>query len=171
LTSDKLIVLDAQVEYGFARTEQMFSYIQQNVATYRPSIVIIEADAQQKAFSLDDRMLAMASRYFFRCEPHITRGRKSDDIFGVASMDQSFARGEISIPYGDEFTRKRMEPLIAQLRAWRPDVPTKNLTQDLVMALWFVWLYWERTRRVAYGPPQRQRRPSWVGPDPRFRAA
>lgn len=169
---EHLTVLDAQVEYGFARTEQQLSFIQQNVHVYRPSLVVLEFDAQQRGLGNDERLAQLADRYNFRVQPHLTRGRKSDDIFGVASMDQSFARGEIRIPWGDEFTRHRMEPLVAQLRAWRPDVQTKHLTQDLVMALWFVWLYWQQVRQSAiYGTPTKQHRPPWVARDPRFSKA
>jgi hypothetical protein len=77
-------------------------------------------------------------------------------------MDQSFKAGDIRIPYGDKATVDRMQPLISQLRAWRPDVKTKNLTQDLVMALWFVHRYWMSIKKKHHTPPAPAWRPSWM---------
>ena len=36
--------------------------------------------------------------------------------------------------------------LFEQLLAWRPDVPVRFLTQDLVMSLWFCYLRWRQLR-------------------------
>jgi hypothetical protein len=60
----------------------------------------------------------------------------------------------------------RFQQMTTELLAWRPDVPTKYLVQDTLMSLWFIWLYWMRTkndsdldlskwrmRKVPYGRP------------------
>jgi hypothetical protein len=39
-----------------------------------------------------------------------------------------------------------MDLLIHELENWRPDVRTRHLRQDLVMAMWFCWLFWQQRR-------------------------
>lgn len=166
---EKLTVLDAVTVYDLSKTEEQLELIERFVSTYRPSIVIIEFDSQQKGLGNDDRLKAMGNRYGFTIRPHLTRGAKVDPVFGVAAMDQSFKAGLIRIPYGDQRTQDRMQPLISQLRAWRPDVKTKNLTQDLVMATWFVHRYWMMIRKVQDTPAQPAFRPSWVMDEAAYR--
>lgn len=158
----KLVILDARVDYDFNQTEQQLLAIESMVATYRPSILTVEFDAQQKGLGNDDRLREMSNRYGFTVRPHLTRGQKMDEVFGVASMDQSFKKGDIRIPWKDQQTQDRMAPLVTQLRAWRPDIKTKNLTQDLVMALWFVWKHWMLINKSHHEPPPPAFRPSWV---------
>jgi hypothetical protein len=54
----------------------------------------------------------------------------------------------VAIPDGNDHSRAQFAPLVSQLRAWRATIPTKLLTQDAVMALWFVWLDWMETQRA-----------------------
>lgn len=162
LTQQTLYVLDCQADYGLARSEEIFTIVSRYATAYKPSLLIIEYDAQQKHFGNDDRMRALAALHGFEVRPHITRGEKADEQFGVAAMDRLFRAKEISIPYGTDDARTRMTPLLDQLRSWRPDVKTKYLTQDLVMALWFVVRYWEKQRQQPAVEPQAAWRPSWV---------
>ena len=158
-----LVVLDAVTDYNLSRTEEQLELLEIQIREYKPNLVIIEADAQQKALGNDDRMRALADTYGFTIKPHLTRGQKVDEIFGVAAMDQSFKKGEIRIPYGDQHTQDRMSAFIAQLRSWRPDIKTMNLTQDLVMALWFVWRVWHKMKLAIVPPPVTPAwRPSWT---------
>lgn len=158
---DKLTVLDARTDTGLQRVEEALETIEDFTVKYRPSVVTVEIDAQQKGFANDDRLRAMGLRYGFSIRNHITRGKKMDSVFGVAAMDKHFRRGDIRIPYGDQHTIDRMTPLITQLRAWRPDIQTKHLTQDLVMALWFVVLHWEQIKQ-RHSEPAPAWRPSWM---------
>lgn len=168
---DKLTILDATTTYDLSKTEEQLFLIESAVITYKPNLVIIEFDAQQKGLGNDDRLKALSHKYGFNIRPHITRGQKMDQVFGVASMDQSFKAGHIRIPYGDQQTKDRMQPLITQLRSWRPDVKTKNLTQDLVMALWFVWRPWMKLKTVHVEEPKPAWRPSWVSNERSVRGA
>lgn len=163
LTNDKLYVVDNRVDYGLAQVEAIF----ENVATfgrrYEPSLLIVEYDAQQKGIGNDDRLAALGALLGFAIRPHLTRNTKHQDpVFGLASMNQTFIKKEISIPWGDEESKRRMENLVTQLRSWRPDIPTKKLRQDAVMSLWFVWRYWMQIRKQHETVPQAQWRPSWV---------
>jgi hypothetical protein len=85
----------------------------------------------------------LSHRYGFQIVPHTTSKAKADPILGVASMASDFIRGDLSLPWMDDFSRSRMEPLVQQLRAWRPDIPARLLKQDAVMSLWFNWRYWK----------------------------
>ncbi len=159
---EKLIILDASSTRDLSKTEEQLFLIESMVQKYRPSVVIIEFDSQQKGLGNDDRLKLMGNRYGFTIRPHITRGTKTDSVFGVASMDQSFKLGDIRIPWGDEATKDRMAPLVSQLRAWRPDIKTKNLVQDLPMALWFIWRFWMKMKKDIEPAPAPAFRPSWL---------
>src|SRR5579859_2273919 len=145
---DKLTILDCRTDYGLSRTEEQLDLIQGFVVKYRPNLLIVEFDSQQKGLGNDERLRAMSMRHGFSIRPHLTRNKKMDEVFGVASMDQSFKKGDIRIPYGDQHTIDRVTPLLTQLRSWRPDIKTAKLTQDLVMALWFLHLYWFEMKRA-----------------------
>ena len=160
---DKLTILDCSVTYDLSKTEEQLFLIENCARVYRPNLLIVEFDAQQKGLGNDDRLRDISHRYAFNIRPHTTRNNKADAIFGVASMDQSFKTGEIRIPWGDDTTRNRMGPLVNQLRAWRPDIKTKNLTQDCVMSLWFVWRYWRQMLKQHEPDAAPAWRPSWVG--------
>lgn len=167
--STKLWILDCRTDYDFNSTEEQLMAIETMVATWRPSILIIEFDSQQKGLGNDDRLREMGNRYGFTIRPHTTRGEKMDPVFGVASMDQSFKKADIRIPYKDQRTQDRVAPLLNQLRRWRPDIKTKNLTQDLVMALWFGWKYWMSLNKAHHEPPPPAYRPSWIFQESRVR--
>jgi len=165
-----MVILEARADYGLSKTEEQLAIIDEVARRFKPNVVIIESDAQQKGLANDDRLERLSHIHGFRIHQHITRMVKMDIIFGVASMDQSFAKGEIRIPWGDDATRVKMEPFVKQLREWRPDIPTKRLRQDLVMAMWFVHKYWQQyLQNITGASSPVQSRPSWVRPDPRFR--
>lgn len=166
----KLSIVDAITVTGLNRTEEILELVEDFAVRYRPSVVIIEMDAQQKGLGNDDRLRAMAQRYGFAVRPHLTRGVKADEIFGVASMDQSFRKCEISIPWKDQSDKDRMNDLVTQLRSWRPDIKTKHLTQDLVMALWFIWRHWRQQLRDHYQEAAPAWRPDWIVQEGRLSA-
>jgi hypothetical protein len=159
---EKLTILDCRTDYDLSQTEEQLLLLDGFCRMYRPTVVTVEFDAQQKGLGNDERLKEMSRELGFSIRPHLTRGQKMDEIFGVASMDQSFKKGEIRIPYADQRSQDRMANLLTQLRAWRPDVKTKNLTQDLVMALWFVWKHWMTVRKVHEVAPAPAFRPSWI---------
>lgn len=147
----KLKILDQKIDYQFARMEDILVGIEDFAQRYHPNVVIIERDAFQKALVNDTRLAAIARRYGFQIVPHTTASAKADPILGVASMASAFILGEVSIPWQDDFTRRRLDGLVTQLRAWRPDVPARLLKQDAVMSLWFNWRYWMENRIARSG--------------------
>lgn len=170
LGADKLYVLDCKIDYGLSKTEQQIESIAYMARKYRPHMLILEFDSQQKGLGNDDRLAELGDVLGFSIKPHLTRNNKHmDAVFGVASMDQSFRKKEISIPWSNEMdpdTRRRMQPLVDQLRKWRPDIPTKLLRQDACMALWFCWRHWMQIRKVHEPTPQPISVPSWLTTSP-----
>jgi hypothetical protein len=146
-----LELVDCQIDFGLARTEDIISKCDQFWARYRFRELIIEVNAFQRGLARDDRLANLSRLRGFQVRSHTTGLNKLDENLGVASMATSFHLGEITIPWGDGFAQDRMTPLINQLLAWRPAVPTRRIRQDLVMALWFVWLHWMRRRTDALG--------------------
>lgn len=143
---ERLWLLDGRNEEGLARYEDIYEVIDELSTKWRPNVWIIEGNAIQKGILRDDRVLALGAKHGFRIESHQTGHNKTDPLIGIPSMAGPFLRGEVSIPNGDDESRACFAPMIADLRRWRPDVPSRLLQQDEVMALWFQYLYWQRTK-------------------------
>lgn len=110
------------------------------VMKYNPMELIIEINAFQKAFALDEDLRNWLAGYGVRFREHFTGNNKWDVNFGVAGMSGLFgimrdgkaeSKGLIELP---DNTNEHIKALIQQLITWKPD--TKNPT-DCVMALWF----------------------------------
>jgi hypothetical protein len=149
-TADHLLVVDATWRQGMRRNEQIYLLMNDHATRYEPNDVVFEIASLQKGMARDERVEEMAREHGFRLLEHQTSGRKMDPVLGVGAMASSFIRREIIIPADSEDPTKphhSMEELVGQLSAWRPDVPTRLLKQDLVMALWFIWLQWREKVR------------------------
>lgn len=143
---EKLWLLDGDNQEGLARYEDIYEGIDTLSKKWKPNVWIIEGNAIQKGLLRDDRVEALAKKHGFRIESHQTGHNKTDQQIGVASMDGAFLRHEISIPDADVDSKNCFAPMLHDLRRWRPDVPSRLLQQDEVMALWFLYLYWQRTK-------------------------
>lgn len=142
--ADSIRVIDGEKHNDFTQQENVLDLIESYAMRYQPQHVVVETVAWQRALERDERLQAMARRYGFQTHPHNTNRNKLDPIMGVAAMASSFIRNEITFPWegGDTgISASRMQPILAELNAWRPNVPTKLLTQDFVMSLWFAWLW------------------------------
>ncbi len=142
--SDYIDVIDAEKHTDFSQQEQILDLIESYAIRYNPQHVIIETVAFQRALERDDRLQALGRKYGFLTHPHNTNKNKADPVMGVAAMASSFIREEITFPYEGgvgSISAARMDPVLAELLAWRPNIPTKLLVQDFVMALWFGWRY------------------------------
>jgi hypothetical protein len=136
-------VVDVEQHNNFVQQEQILDLIESYAMRYRPQRVIIEEVAFQRALVRDDRLSAMSRKYGFIAKGHQTNKNKLDPILGVAAVASSFIREEIRIPWagGDnQISAARMDAFCAELKAWRPGIPTRLLKQDYCMALWIGWL-------------------------------
>jgi hypothetical protein len=139
-------LMDGRNSSGLTKYSEIWDLIEELTIKWRPSVWVIEGNSLQGGLMTDERLTDLAEHFGFRIEAHQTGKNKHDETIGVASMEGSFLRGEISIPWGDEATRFNFDALPDELEKWRADVPTKYLIQDEVMALWFGYLYWQRAR-------------------------
>jgi hypothetical protein len=142
-------VVDFWEQPDLSRNEEIFSMIADFARRYSPSEVVVEINSMQKGLARDDRMREMEKTFGFRVVEHETYQNKWERGFGVAAMAGSFIRREVIFPDETEFCRRRLAPLVNQLEQWRPDVPTRLLRQDGVMALWFAWRRWMEWREAS----------------------
>jgi hypothetical protein len=145
---DRLRLQDLEKRFNVANNEAIYAFIEEYHNRYQFSDLIMEAVAFQKGLARDQRLREMADRAGFRIHEHDTNVNKISQSYGVMAMAGAFQRREIVLPWGDEKTAQRLERLIAELLAWRADILTKYLEQDLVMALWFIWKWWLQRRRI-----------------------
>lgn len=143
---DKMHLVHSTRRQDASRFETLWDIMDDISAQFRPDIWIIEGNAIQGGLLRSDRVEAMAARYGFKIVAHQTGKNKMDDIIGVASMAGAFLRHEIDIPWGTVAAHEMFEPMLDELMRWRPDIPTKLLRQDEVMALWFIYLEWQRQK-------------------------
>lgn len=146
----KLIVRRILEHVGLERNTQIMGALADVVnwcnTTGRTTDVVIEEMNFQKGLVTDERLMEMRQRMGFNVSGHRTGWNKYDENIGVASMAESFQREEILLPWAeDPLTRQMIGELVRQLKAWKPMARGNKLRQDMVMALWFVWILW-RTR-------------------------
>jgi len=103
--------------------------------------LIIEINAHQKSYALDDNLNKYLASEGVKLRPHFTGKNKWDTSFGVAAMSGLFGsirdgkhQGDNLITLPSHEGNEHFKALINQLITWKPD--TKNAT-DLIMALWF----------------------------------
>lgn len=140
---EKIRVIDSEQHNDFSRQEDILNLIEAYAIRYAPQRVVIETVAYQRALARDERLEALARKYGFIVVPHNTNRNKIDPVMGVAAMAGSFLRNEISFPYEGgpgSVSAARMDPVLAELGAWRPNIPTKLLKQDFTTSLWFGWV-------------------------------
>jgi hypothetical protein len=162
VSPDRLTVLDSIGRTDVATYQTIYEQVAHWGARYRPSTWIVEENNFQKGLQQDDRMLTAASRHGAEVTSHRTGRNKNDPVMGIRMMANAFHDGQIRIPWGDERTRQLMEPLVQELRTWRPNVRGSKLKMDRVMTLWFLWTRWQIERDAMNTVIPLFDRPSWV---------
>jgi hypothetical protein len=146
-TADHLAVIDVVDLFQPTTNQRLFGEIERLTQRYKPEWWVIEENALQQGYIVDDVFVEMRNRYGFNAIPHHTGegNRKADPILGVPSMLAAIVRGEIRFPrIGPNDTA--FATLFDQLMAWRPDIPTRRLLQDQVMSMWFGYRLWRKLR-------------------------
>lgn len=163
LTQDRIEIVDMMRRRNCNSNETILRMVEEQARLYRPRTGIFELAGFQGALFNDQRLSEIARQYGFWIKPHTTAGRKADPSLGVASMDSTFLRGEISIPWGDQKSRDRFAPLVEEFRRWRSDVPTRQLRQDTVMCAWFTHRHWmlDVRKTLQVREPIQLWRPTW----------
>jgi hypothetical protein len=158
-TYDGLWLIDSENVRAPGRYEELYELVETYTKRWHPSEWVIEGNAMQGGLSRSNQLRQLQEKYGFILTPSFTSGNKFDPQIGVASMADAARRGEIHLPYGDEASKRQLAQLIKELRMWRPDIPTKMLRQDEVMALWFCYHRWQLLRKTL----ERKSKPIIIG--------
>jgi hypothetical protein len=143
--AEKMYVMDLLNYKAPERHENLFAEIDRLSALYRPSYWVIEDNTLQSGYLLDDRFLELKAKYGFQATGRHTGKAKTDRLLGVPAMMNAIVAREIEFPIVTPEDVDLAE-LLDQLLAWRQDIPTKMLRQDLVVALYFAWQLWRELR-------------------------
>lgn len=146
----KRYVLDVRTIPG-PTPGQIRELISEMTERYRPNEWIIEANAFQGFLARDEQITQYLANKGIVLRPHFTGTNKIDPTFGVASLSGLF--GTVATVQGNlrrhqkdnlielpDSSAAGVKVLIEELISWNPNVKTKHLRQDTVMALWFAEL-------------------------------
>lgn len=120
--------------------QKIRTLIEEWVIKYAPMELIVEINAHQKSYALDEDLNQWLANFGVRLKPHFTGKNKWDTNYGVAGMATLFGTLRDGKPNNDgiiempDNTNEHIKALTQQLITWKAD--TKNPT-DVVMALWF----------------------------------
>jgi hypothetical protein len=160
LDPSRLYILDTIALDNIRTYTDIYAKMLQWKAVFRPSVWVVEENNFQKGMLQDDRLHRAA--YPADVLAHRTGRNKNDSVMGVRMMANAFNDREIRIPWGNTETRERMQPLIDELKRWKPGARGAILQQDRVMTLWFIWLRWQVERSGMDNVIPMLPRPSWV---------
>lgn len=144
----KLVLLDQDGWKDVGTNEGLFGHIAAYTATFQPSSWVIETNTLQRGIAHDERLRDLAGRMGFVVRDHRTDGSKTDANFGMYALAAAMLRGQVSIPYGDDRTRRKMDVLLGQMRRWQPGVRNKVMPHDRLMSFWFGFVLWLDRRRT-----------------------
>lgn len=151
VSTEKLRLIDIETHYKLGTVEAILDRVHSMAAAYRPSKVIIEANAFQKALVHDERLISIANKHGFAVVPHVTNINKHDETFGVARVASSFIDQSIVLPALND-PNDKIQRFIDELCGWRADIATRYRIQDQVVMLWFAWMHWQQIRLWAKTP-------------------
>jgi hypothetical protein len=157
VTTKRLIILGGRQDDGLTSNQAIFGVVEEVARSHTNRDVpwlhlVMEDKAFQKGLFGDEGLARLRERHGFTVGGHQTGINKYDPNLGIAAMARSFSRNEIEIPGGDDpATTRFREALVTELHAWRPNMRGTRLKQDYVMALWFMWMWWQRHRDALVG--------------------
>ena len=132
--------------------QKIRALIEEWVHIYQPYELIVEINAHQKSYALDEELNQWLANFGVRLKPHFTSKNKWDSNYGVAGMaallgtmrdGKAQKDGLLELP---DNTNEHIKALTLQMITWKPD--TKNPT-DVLMAMWFCEL--RAKELVTYG--------------------
>jgi hypothetical protein len=146
------VVLGGRDDQGLTSNEDIFGAVERVALEWlTPTLpwlhLTIEDKAFQKGLLNDGALHALKEKYGFTSSGHQTGITKYDENIGIPAMARDFNRGVIDLPGADdEDTLRFMTEFEEQLIRWRPNVKGTLLKQDMVMAFWFGWMWWNQFR-------------------------
>ena len=163
VATGKIRITGIRETEGLEQNEQIFDELEAEVIRHKladciVARVIIESKNFQAGMARDERLLSMARSHHFELYEHLTGVNKWDADIGVLSMLFTMKQREFDLPWGDDATTR---DLVSQLRnqfyAFRTSADEmignrrfrgNVLRQDMVMALWFIWIHWRLNAKV-----------------------
>ncbi len=155
--AEHLYVLDVRDVLRPGTNQNLHAEIRRWTERFRPDTWVIENNTLQRGYLTDDAFLALRDQYGFQAVGHHSGGNKIDAQLGVPAMMDAIVNGQIRFP-SIRVEHEAFAMLYDQLMSWRQDIPTRRLTQDLVMALWFCYLRWRNLRQLVDADPSGWRR-------------
>jgi hypothetical protein len=153
VSAEKLRLLEIRESHNLRSNEEIMAEVEvviRDLVSRGGNVtdLVIETKNFQLGLGRDERLHDLKDFYGFSIREHLTGINKYDENIGLNSMSGIFRRNEIDIPWmDDDRTRSEVAELARQLYAWKPKVSGRDLRQDRVMALWFVWILWTERRR------------------------
>lgn len=135
----KRMVLDA-FNMSDPNPQKIRQKIEEWTVKYSPMELIIEINAHQKSYALDQELNQWLANYGVKLKPHFTGKNKWDTNFGVAGMSGLLGTMRDGKATGDNLlelpdnTNEHIKALTQQMITWKAG--TRNPT-DVLMALWF----------------------------------
>lgn len=150
--AERMWVLGGRVDSGLTNNQQIFSTVETAANEHsQRKLPWLHLAIEDKAFQkglLDDAALhELQKQHGFTVGGHQTGINKYDENIGVPAMARDFLRGVIDLPGADDPETIRFRTMLDdELVRWRPFKKGTELKQDMVMALWFAWLWWSKFR-------------------------
>jgi hypothetical protein len=143
--SKQRYLIDVFNEKGMRNIDNVVAQLVEMARTYAPRKVIVEGNAQQKAFVNSEQFQRGIRNLGIRYEVYQTvtgsGGRARESNYDITTIGNLFDGGLITLPYaGTDADRARTDAYIDQLVAWRTDDDgnsIKHLVRDMVMATLF----------------------------------
>lgn len=144
-----LYVIEPVDMYQPRRNEVLLAEVDRLSGRYHPTTWVVEDNTLQSGFRIDDRFLEIQAQRGFRSIGMHTGAEKTDPMYGIPAMMNAIVRREIRFPGRGSGSNPALVLLFDQLIKWRPDIKTRFLPQDMVMALFFCWKTWRELRERA----------------------
>lgn len=164
VATGKIRVTGIRETEGLEQNEQIFDELEAEVVRQKlhgalVARVIIESKNFQLGMARDERLHSMARSHGFEIYEHLTGINKWDADIGILSMLFTMKQREFDFPWGDDATTREMTTQLRnQFYAYRTSADEmignrkfrgNVLRQDMVMALWFIWIHWRMNHKVS----------------------
>lgn len=151
-----------ELQHRSMNVRDMLSEIERVLSNYAPvDYFIFEQNAAQRWLLQDPAIDQLRSRVMVI--PHTTNRNKADPVLGTGSLALDFEFGRVRLPYADSDAKQQTQLLIDEATTW-----PQGLTDDLLMALWFIkynnarliprrtdGVSWNSERGPGFRPPPR----------------
>jgi len=139
-TPEHLSMVDLETQHAGGQEGAIF-IIREWYDKYGLTTWFYETNSQQLDFYKHIKKEIAKTHPDITIRGHETSGQnKKDPELGISSMAPKYHDGTISLPYGTQSARQKVNMLLRQLELWTTDgVKNKRVLTDIKMAQWFPW--------------------------------